>query len=605
MSGRLPRSRLVAIASAGASLASVIALAAGILVASAAPANAVTCPSVNQLTGAVTPAPSPGVDWQGCDLAVANFVNADLSGANLTDATLTSSTFAGANLAGTEMSGATMLGVHSGGVTGMPASLPGNWNLISGYLVGPEANLDAAGLQGTDLAGADLFDARLVAADVAGADLAGVDLTGADLVGVQSGGITGTPASLPSEWQLIGGYLIGAETDLSGDNLSGLDLAKTNLELARLVGTDLAGANLDGAQLADAVLTNADLAGASLTGAGLNYVVSGGIAGTPASLPLNWALVGGYLIGQTAILVSASLADANLSGTDLAFADLAEANLSHADLSSANLNYANLLDADLAGANLTDTSLAGVRSGGITGTPASLPADWLLVKGNLVGPGADLLDAALSGAGLAGADLAGADMADAILSNANLTGAGLAAANLSYADASGANLTRADLKGATVSGANFADVVWQGTTCPDGLNSNDYVDGCFSERLYGLAGFIAPKPASRVSRSARHIVVRFRLTNAAGHRLGTGIAAALAAQHRVKAVLTGSGAGAGALCRWDRKTAYFSCAIKTPRTVKTGHRHRYVITAMENLGRVFAAAPADHGAANPEVIYFR
>jgi uncharacterized protein YjbI with pentapeptide repeats len=286
-------------------------------------------------------------------------------------------------------------------------------------------------------------------------------------------------------------------------------------------------------------------------------VVSGGITGTPASLPVNWSLVNGYLVGPTADLLLAKLSGADLSGADIAGADMAEAILSNANLSGTDLASANLTYADASGADLDGADVAG---------------------GNLYG-------ANLTSAKLVAANLSGVDLTDAALS--------------------GANLTRTDLKGATVAGANFANVIWQDTTCPNGLNSNLYIDGCFSQRLYGLAGFMAPKPGSTVSGSARQIVVRFRFTNAAGHLLGSGTAAALAAQHRVKAVLTGSGANVGALCGWDKTTAYFSCVIKIPSKVKTGRKHRYTITAMENLGRVFSAAPADPGAVNPEVIYFR
>ena len=43
-----------------------------------------------------------------------------------------------------------------------------------------------------------------------------MNLTGATLTDVKSGGITfdGTPPTLPTDWQLINGYLIGPTADL-------------------------------------------------------------------------------------------------------------------------------------------------------------------------------------------------------------------------------------------------------------------------------------------------------------------------------------------------------------------------------------------------------
>ena len=90
----------------------------------------------------------------------------------------------------------------------------------------------------------------------------------------------------------------------------------------------------------------------------------------------------------------------DLAGADLARADLAKATLTNADLAGADLTRADLKKTRLRGANLNE-----VGSGGVTGTPASLPAGWEFVDGYLVGAGADLYAAQLSGADLTGACL--------------------------------------------------------------------------------------------------------------------------------------------------------------------------------------------------------
>ena len=97
--------------------------------------------------------------------------------------------------------------------------------------------------------------------------------------------------------------------------------------------------------------------------------------------------VNGYQIGP-----NVDLMEADLTGADLTGADLTGANLSDANLSNANLSNANLTAADLRGANLT-----GVKSGGITGTPFTLPTGWatgwVLINGYLIGSGANLANA--------------------------------------------------------------------------------------------------------------------------------------------------------------------------------------------------------------------
>jgi uncharacterized repeat protein (TIGR02543 family) len=75
-----------------------------------------------------------------------------------------------------------------------------------------------------------------------------------------------------------------------GVDLSGCDLSRVNLSVC-----DLAGVNLTGADLSGAVLRQCNMGGAKLVAADLTGVVSGGIIGTPASLPEGWALINGVL----------------------------------------------------------------------------------------------------------------------------------------------------------------------------------------------------------------------------------------------------------------------------------------------------------------------
>ncbi len=187
---------------------------------------------------------------------------------------------------------------------------------------------------------ADLQRCHLSSAPLAGADLTGADLSGSDLVGA----------------------------DLHDTDLRDADLAGADLDDAMLTGTDLFGADLSGSTLAGAIvrqgnLSAVDLAGADLSRLRMQGVSSSGITGTPRLLPVDWSLVGGYLIGPGANLDAADLSFADLTGVDLTGADLSDADLISADVSDADLSGANLVgadvsDADLRGTDVSDTDLA-------------------------------------------------------------------------------------------------------------------------------------------------------------------------------------------------------------------------------------------------------
>jgi uncharacterized protein YjbI with pentapeptide repeats len=348
----------------------------------------------------------------------ANLQNCNLSNANLSGLDLMEANLAGAQLAG----------VSSGGIVGLPTGLPSGWRLLGGYLLGPTANLMDAHLAGLNLGSLNLFDANLI--------------------GVTSGQISGVPV-LPTGWLLIDGYLVGP------------------------------GANLTDANLSNANLANTDLDGTELSGAVLSGVSSGGVFGTPSSLPTGWMMVDGYLVGPRA-----NLTDANLSNADLA-------------------------NASLAGAMLSGANLSGVSSGGITGSPSSLPTDWMIADDYLVGPGAnltnaDLVDAVMTNADLDDANLAGADLDNvtsggitgymAVLPQdwgivdgylvgpgANLSSASLSQTGFRYGDLAGVNFTNANLDDSDFTNANLLGATWSNTTCPDGSNSNADGNTCAND----------------------------------------------------------------------------------------------------------------------------
>jgi uncharacterized protein YjbI with pentapeptide repeats len=565
--------------------------AVGVLAWSGAkPAAAVTCPAVSS-TGAVSPPPSPEVDWSGCDLADANMASANLDDANLDGANLTNAILT-------------------------------------------QAVLSNVKLENADLAGADLE-----AANLDGAIVTEANLTGADLSRIN--------------------FSAGS---LEVDNLSGANLSFADLGTPNVAGLTLTGANIQGLLMA----FNGDLSG----------VVSGGVTGIPANLPndpARWLLVDGYLLGPGAIV-----ANADLAGVDLASAALSNADLTNTDLTGADLDQAQLPGSTLAGTQLSGANLDGVESGDISGTPASLPANWQLRSGFLLGPEVNLINVSLVGDNLSGLDLAGAytyyaNLTDADVDDTNLTGATLN---------TGTNLT-----GATFAGSDLTGVTWDEVTCPNGTNSDQYIDGCFSaldktrpvetvtgvrnghvyavgqvpepgcvesdkyspiensgtltvtgngshglgvftvtcsgatdlagnvalpvhatyKVAYGFGGFVSPQPGATVARSSRVIYVAFGLEGANGRSISRTDGATLGRARDVRVTLRGPGIKPETVvCAWPDRGRYFRCALPIPSGVRTRHSDRYTITAYENPGAAvgFVAAPGEPTAVDPETIGF-
>jgi len=383
----------------------------------------------------------PGANLRNADLQDFNLTGIDLTGADLTGATLTGAVFCdedvcapGANLTGTQL-----FGVRSGGIVGS-GTLPAEWQLANGYLVGPGANLT-----GANLAGDPDPDPQVPPAD----------LSSANLTAVVSGGVDCTGCELPAGWRWTGlpsGYLVGPGANLAGEDLNGLDLSGVNLSGADLSGASLRGANLSGANLSTANVANADFTGSNLT-----RVSSGGTFGTPAALPTDWRVVNGFLIGPGADLRGANLSGLNLTGANLTDADFTGANVSNALFTNATLVRITLTGADITGARFStdnDNKFAGMVSGGLVGAPSALPASgrFRVVQGYLIGPSANLAGATFTGGAQLGVNLSGTNFTNATLTGLNLTGAFLNNAIFTGARLTGVNLTTANMSNATLDG---------------------------------------------------------------------------------------------------------------------------------------------------------
>jgi len=407
------------------------------------------------------------------------------------DANLKGANLSGAFSSNTDLRGANLTGVVSNTITGTPRYFPNatGWGIVNGYLVGPGVNLTGVNFTNKNLSNIDLTGANLTNVIFVNTTLTNTIFTNATLIGVTSSGITTQP--FQSSWKIIGGYIVGP-----GVNLTSVDFSNKDL-------------------------SNIDLTSSNFTNATLTGVTSGGIKGTPSVLPTGWQMMNGYLVGPGANLTGATLIGTFVATTDLTGAiltgmvsnyitstpipilptgtsiingmifgpsvNLTNANLSNLSLTSVNLSGATLTNAIITNTNFTDCILTGVISGGITGTGYTLPTGYQLMNGYLVGRGANLTGATLTGAFNSTTDLTGAILTGVIsntitgtplhfpsttgwgITNGSIVGPGV---NLTGVNLTGSNLTNIDLRGATLTGVVSGNISGNPLGCSI---RNDYI----------------------------------------------------------------------------------------------------------------------------------
>ena len=493
-----------------------------------------------------------GSNFQGANLTGANTNSDNFTGSNFQGANLTGMFFYFDTLNGVTSGGITgargILGPYNSG-TANPnnSSYSGQVSVYNGYLFGGGANdagVSFAGdgfgsnpdLSNTNLAGASFSGDTLTGANFSNDVLTGVDFTGASLVGgtfrgadltnaklaganfknadmgslgsqgltelkgtdwstvtmtgLMSGAIDSAPSKLPAGWIFTNGFLVGPSANLSGQDLTGLNLTTANV----------AGINFTGA-----ILTSANLNGLDLSTVTLAGVTANSLVGTPAALPTNWLILQGTLFGPGANVESASLDKLNLSGANLKgitfqLSSLTNTNFSGANLQGASMNSDDFTGSNFQGANLTGANtnsdnftgsnfqganltgmffyfdtLNGVTSGGITGARgilgpynsgtanpnnSSYSGQVSVYNGYLFGGGANDAGVSFAGDGFgSNPDLSNTNLAGASFSGDTLTGA-----NFSNDVLDGADFSNSALNAATFDQASLNDVIFSGAT---------------------------------------------------------------------------------------------------------------------------------------------
>jgi uncharacterized protein YjbI with pentapeptide repeats len=288
------------------------------------------------------------------------------------------------------------------------------------------------------------------AINMTGADLSGMDLRDADLSNAFFESVKFDGADLRGA-KLVGAVL--AHASLADVRLDGADLRKANLGKAHLLRTNLSDANLGEAKLAQADLREAILHRARLDGADLH---GASFIDTDAS----------GVLGEKLILVETKLAGIKLAGAKLVKATLLKLDLAEADFSGAQLDTCMFLTCKLQRANFYEADLRGCIFVESCELEEAVFTGAQMQRCNLRDTkmrGVDLRKANLDDADLSGCDLRKAKCYQLVarqtrFDKANLAEAELISANLMKASFINATIASADFRGANLYAADLARV---------------------------------------------------------------------------------------------------------------------------------------------------
>ena len=257
------------------------------------------------------------------------------AGADLSGASLSNSNMSGLNLKITNFSGANLRGADLS-----------------------RTDLLLANLSGADLSGANLSGSRMLWADFSGADLSDAELFDFEAIDLR-----GCPSHLPGGWSCL-----FPEAGRSGSECPTEDDEGTRAEFNGV----LEALNLeycDGLLLgpgsiligSDSDLSGYNLTGVDLSGAQIYFLGSNGrLLGCPTSLPEGFDCRHDHLLGNNSAIEGADFSDLDLNGVKLAFSYIHNSSFIGGNLSGADLSWSSLWGTDLSGADLTDAIISNV-----------------------------------------------------------------------------------------------------------------------------------------------------------------------------------------------------------------------------------------------------
>jgi uncharacterized protein YjbI with pentapeptide repeats len=291
-------------------------------------------------------------------------------------------------------------------------------------LVGSYYNMNRYNLAGVDLSGIDLTGATLTNVNLSGAKVTNTtfkstliqnanfsnavatggqnDFTGAALSSVNFSGATMYPtwtsasthglsgfdfAAMHSTGTIQNGVLISSNMMISGADLSNWAPScggLTTFENIKFVNSNFTGAQLQNCDFNSSYFSGDNFNNANFSGATFISTSSLNNLGTPAAMPTNYTVRGGFIFGPRVVIQAKSLSGADLSNLNLQGASFINTDLSNADFTNSNLQNATINSMSsngqtirnpglITGANFTGANIAGLTgflpSSSYIGTP--------------------------------------------------------------------------------------------------------------------------------------------------------------------------------------------------------------------------------------------
>ncbi len=297
-------------------------------------------------------------------------------------------------------------------------------NLVGSYYRVDNGNLVNMDLSGLDLRGAGFYSSNLTNVSLNADNALGIQFIGDNLTGLSSWGtdftgsfwlnnnetntrfvnaswlaadnkgISGTPyalcatsSSITPNWTqypatsdlaneasscfIYKGALIAAGVKIVNVDLSGLNVSGMNMSMSQFTGDNLTNASFSGTDLSNATLQGDIVTGANFSGTQWYHATATGLTGSAGVVTYGYRVVSGYLAGPNVVI-----AFSNLSGLDFSNLDLSGATFLNDDMRGANFTndvfYQTFLGQVvlpgsgltnpnlLTGANFTNADLSGV-----------------------------------------------------------------------------------------------------------------------------------------------------------------------------------------------------------------------------------------------------
>ena len=291
--------------------------------------------------------------------------NYDFSNMNLSEVDLTGSNLSNVNLSGSILKNAILDGVNF-----------------------TNSNLSNVDFTDTHLENTNLTNAVLNNALFVNNNMTDAKIEWNSALNTVFKNIIGSPLILTNKYQLIQGYLLGKNINLTNAVLLSVTLIDIDLSFA-----NMSNITLNGSTLINVTAINANLSNAILT--------------KSTFIDCDFS---------NSLFKNAQLLNSDINRCNFTNTDLTNSNFSNSLIQNTNMSNSNILNSDFS--VCTFNLVKGVN---LINNPFNLPEHTSIIQGYLIGPNIDLTDVIIESCNLTNCNLSGANLTGIILKNVDLS----------------------------------------------------------------------------------------------------------------------------------------------------------------------------------------